>query len=121
MLIVILSELMWIGSRLATTTAKSGLPEELLSELKEIREELYWFKDDKFAGHLFKEMNSSVGELGELKEELYWFKDDKFAGQLFKEINSSVERVLESLDAITRSLDNIASTLERIADDIPSR
>ena len=74
-LILILLELMWIGSRLPTGS------QDLVGELKKIQEELYWFKDDKFAGHLLKEMNSNVGA------------------------------VIESLDRIKRSLDQIEDGL----------
>ena len=62
-LIMISLQLVWMGSRLGTTTGKGGLPEDLLGELRKIREELYWFKDDKFAGHLIKEINENCENL----------------------------------------------------------
>lgn len=92
-LVAIFFELVWIGSRLGTDKEQGGLP-ELLRELKELREEFYWFKDDKFAGHLFKEIGSNIEQL---KEEFYWFKDDKFAGHLFKEMGENYNNLLKEI------------------------
>ena len=102
-LVLILFQLMRINSR---------FPEPLLRELKEIREALCWFKDDKFAGRLFKEIKENCEKLergikesgeelgGEIKEgldqireELYWFKDDKFAGHLFKQLSKNYQEL----------------------------
>jgi transcription termination factor NusB len=118
---------MWMGSRLGTTTGKGGLPKELLSELEKLRDELCWFKDDKFAGHLFKEIKENrenlerrIEQTGEtvereiekLRDELCWFKDDKFAGHLFKEIKENCENLEREITEINRSLVKIDATLD---------
>ena len=104
-LVLILLELMWIGSRLPTGS------QDLASELKKIQEELEWSRKDNFASHLFNQIESSVGEV---KEELLWFKGDNFAGNLLKDMKEHVGGVIESLDGIKSSLDEIESGLNTV-------
>jgi hypothetical protein len=132
LLFVISAELMWIGTRLGNPQ-DTGL-EKVCGELKEIREELQWFKKDNFADHLFKKLEDAAKELG---KELHWFEGGTFANHLLEKLDqidkgvgdwgAEIQKISEELDwsreescsaEVLRQLGEICSSLDQINDSV---
>ena len=127
-LILISLQLAWMGSRLGATTGKGGLSQELVSELEKIREELYWFKGDNFAAHLFKEIKEhcdslehEIAETGEeIEKQFQWFKDDNFAAHLFKEIKENSDSLERQITETNQALQEIVGILDELKEIVSS-
>jgi methyl-accepting chemotaxis protein len=100
---------------------------ELVRVIRELKEELEWFKKDNFAEHLFKEMKENcdtlerqITEAGEeIEQQLQWFKKDNFAEHLFKEMRENSENLQqemkENCETLQRELTETNQALQQIA------
>jgi hypothetical protein len=100
-----------------------GPREKGIAELKEIREEIRWFKESTFAGHLLQQLhdigrqieeNKTTGEIFEIardlrkiSQELEWHRQESYSAQ-----------VLSRLDEINGSLSQVDNCLTEMADSL---